>query len=226
MVQPLQPQYGRDLQSLDALKARGGRAVRRVDRAITSDDFAVLAERHAGVWQAAAQARVDGFGGGAMRVDLILVPAGGGAVDALVGPLTQSLKAKAVPGVSITARRFIDVPLTVRLSVTLREGYLPSLELESELASLLQSKAGLEHRLLGDELFVSSLVGVVERHPAVLRAALTAKLKVGFDALANGVRSRIGHDGQLQAVIPQWDQCVHVAPDDLSVTLLPYGGAP
>ena len=216
VVQPLAPQFGRDLPTVEAVRTESRGGLRAVTHAVTAADFAAHAERNAGVWHARARAVVRPRGGGRVLMRVVVVPAGGGAITALREPLTAQLLKKAAPNVSVEVAPFVPVPLALDATVTLAAGYAVSLQLEAEIRSLILDQYGLRQRPLGNELFVSGIVAAVERHPAVRRVALSVTL-VSADPAATPRRERWNADGTLQALVLTEDQSAFIDPERIAL---------
>lgn len=221
VVQPLAPQLGRDLQSIESLKKDNGRAIRNVSRAITNEDFAILAERHAGVWQASARSTIDGFGGGRVIVAVTIVPAGGGPIDSLIEPLTLSLQGAAMPSVSVRIVRFVPIQLVCQLTCVLKAGYTASDELVSEIRAIVMARYGLQYRTIGGTLFVSGIVGAVETHKAIDYLDMQTDLKPLADARLPDVKVVRNSDNSLQTVIAGKSESVFIESEDLTIVLKP-----
>ncbi|MCY0096589.1 hypothetical protein [Hoeflea ulvae] len=221
VVQPLAPQLGRDLQSIETLKKDNGRAIRNVSRAITDEDFAILAERHAGVWQASARSTIDGFGGGRIVVAVTIVPAGGGSIDSLTAPLAASLQAAAIPSVSVQISRFVPVRLTCSLTCVLKSGYTASDDMVSEIKAIVLARYGLQYRTIGDTLFVSGIVSAVEAHQAIDYLDMETDLKPEANGTLPAVKVVRNSDDSLQSVIAGKTESIFIESDDLTVVLTP-----
>lgn len=215
LVQPVAAQFGRDMPTVDAIRAGSKRGLAELAHLVTAQDYAAHAERHTGVWHARADASVRASDGGRVTMRVVVVPAGGGPITQLREPLKAHLLRKAAPGVSVTVDPFVPVPLVVEATVRLIAGYGASPELQVELSALLLEQYGLRQRPLGAELFVSVLVAALERHPAVKRVALAVSLAGDAAPLSE----RRNGDGVLQALILRPDQAAFLDPERLTLTL-------
>jgi predicted phage baseplate assembly protein len=159
--QPINATGGGDMESRDALKRNAPASVLTLERAVSAVDYAYLATAHAAVW--AAQAFSSPTVRQRRRIEVVVVPAGGIALDArLQGALEAFLKTHSQPGVDVLVREFDRVWL--HLDITLRivsSEYDPQAVKAQAIAQLKEAFA-LERRAIGAPLYLSDVFAVVE----------------------------------------------------------------
>lgn len=159
--QPLDAIGGADLETVDSLRENAPASVLTLSRAVSLADFSALAASQASVWQAAAFHRRDDRRGRS-QVEVVVVPAGGGALGDLEDQLATTLTEHALPEVEVNITNYqastLDVDVTVQVN---SEAFDPD-EVVAAVRSALFEAFALEHRKLGQDLFLSDVVGVVE----------------------------------------------------------------
>jgi len=159
--QPLPATGGNDREGVASLRENAPATLLTLERAVSLDDFAWLAMAQSSVWQARAFSRPTGLGRND-KVELVVVPAGGGALGTLAATLTDFLLAHAVPEVEVTVLPYesLTFALEVLLSVD-SAAYNPD-AVTAAVKSALLDAFSLRKRKLGQALFLSEVYQVVE----------------------------------------------------------------
>ncbi len=159
--QPLDATGGNDREPIESLRAHAPAALFTLGRAVSLDDYARLAERNAGVWQARAFRR-PGQGARQDRIEVVVVPAGGGMLGELADRLRDYLESNDLPGAGVTIVNHAAVPfdLTVSVQVDSRQ-YVPA-EVAARVRQALSAAFALNRRRLGQPLYISEIYTVVE----------------------------------------------------------------
>jgi len=160
--QPLPAAGGNDMESVGSLRETAPKALLTLERAVSLSDFANLAQGHSSVWQARAFRRPSGGQRDQQRVEVIVVPAGGGALGPLERALADHLMAHALPGVEVVVRGYAS--RRVNLDVTLEidtAAYEPRPVVRAAEAALYDALS-LRRRLLGQPLYLSDVYKAVE----------------------------------------------------------------
>jgi predicted phage baseplate assembly protein len=164
--QPSPSSGGGDMESASALKRNAPASVLTLERAVSADDYAHLATAHAAVWRARAFALPSALR--RPRVEVVIVPAGGGALDERLAAALQSfLLAHSLPGIHIVLSEFGRVWL--HLDITLRivsAEYDPQVVKAQAIARLTGAFA-LQQRNIGTPLYLSDVYAVIETIPGV-----------------------------------------------------------
>ncbi len=152
---------GNDMESAESMRRGGPASVLTLERAVSLSDFTHLASRQSSVWQARAFARPGGYRG-QTQVEVVVVPAGGGALGPLATSLTGFLQRHAAPGISVTVSPYTATLFGVQVTVRVRSAeYRPEAVLETVRATLLQTFS-LQLRGLGQPVYLSEIYQVVE----------------------------------------------------------------
>lgn len=159
--QPLAATGGNDMEDLSALRDNAPGALFTLQRAVSLTDYARLAERHSSVWQARAFV-LPHQGAQQDQLEVVVVPAGGGALGGLVTTLENYLEQYGLPGVAVSIVN--HVPVAFDLDVTIRvdsNKYEPA-QIVSAVRSALLGAFSLRKRRLGQPLYRSEVYAVVE----------------------------------------------------------------
>ncbi|MFZ5447957.1 MAG: hypothetical protein ACOZFS_04895 [Thermodesulfobacteriota bacterium] len=159
--QPLPATGGNDQEGLDSLRANAPATLLTLDRAVSLSDFSYLVMSHSSVWQARAFYRPPGLGRN-VKIDVVVVPAGGGGLGPLTLTLTDFLLARAIPGVEVNLLPYLEqtFDLEVLLAVD-TEAFNPE-EVAATVKTALEAAFSLKKRKLGQDLFLSEVFQVVE----------------------------------------------------------------
>lgn len=159
--QPMAATGGNDTEGVESLRENAPATLLTLERAVSLTDFAYLAMSQSSVWQARAFSRPTGLGRNE-KIEIVVVPSGGGDLGALGQTLTEFLLARAIPGVEINVLPY--QPRTFALEVLLSvntEEYDPE-DVVTDVKTELEETFSLEKRKLGQNLFLSEVYQVVE----------------------------------------------------------------
>jgi len=159
--QPMAATGGNDMEGVESLRENAPATLLTLERAVSLTDFAYLAMSQSSVWQARAFSRPTGLGRNE-KIEVVVVPSGGGDLGALGQTLTEFLLARAIPGVEINVLPY--QPRTFALDMLLSvntEEYDPE-DVASGVKTELEEAFSLEKRKLGQDLFLSEVYEVVE----------------------------------------------------------------
>ncbi|HDR46671.1 MAG TPA: DUF4332 domain-containing protein, partial [Geoalkalibacter subterraneus] len=159
--QPLAATGGNDRENIESLRENAPATLLTLERAVSLDDFAWLAMAQSSVWQAHAFSRPTGLGRN-VKVEVVVVPAGGGELGTLGATLKEFLVAHAPPEVEVTVLPYAprSFALEVLLSVD-AAAYNPDV-VATAVENALQEAFSLRRRKLGQDLFLSEVYQVVE----------------------------------------------------------------
>jgi hypothetical protein len=222
VVQPMAPQSGADLETADQIRRTGGTNFALMGRALAVDDFARLAETHAGIWHAHARL---GRGAGRGGIWLTIVPSDGTELDLVAPDLTAMLTARAMPGTALTILPFTPAPFGLAATVRLRPGYADQSAIETDLRAQLLDRFGLKSQGLGTALYTAQVVALIESHPAVDNVSLTLTPLWP----APGPRTDLSSSGEIEAIRPDPVTATYIADaGDILLTVQPsvIGGTP
>ncbi len=159
--QPLDATGGNDREGVESLRENAPATLLTLERAVSLDDFAWLAMAQSSVWQARAFSRPTGLGRND-KVEVVVVPAGGGALGTLAATLTAFLVAHAVPEVEVTVLPYESVTFALEVLLTVDAvAYNPD-TVTAAVKTALQDAFSLRKRKLGQALYLSEVYQVVE----------------------------------------------------------------
>jgi predicted flap endonuclease-1-like 5' DNA nuclease len=159
--QPLAVTGGNGLEGIESLRAGAPATVLTLERAVSLRDYASLAGAQSSVWQAAAFTRPRKRRGRS-RVEVVVVPAGGGELGDLQQALTTTLQAHALPTVDVEVTPYNPVPLDLDVTVRVKSTAYEPDDVVAAVHSALLDAFALRHRRLGEDLYVSEVFRVVE----------------------------------------------------------------
>lgn len=227
VYQPLPASGGNTMESVESLRQNAPASVLALSRAVSLADFQALAQTNSSVWQARAAMLAGPAGGSRRQVDVVVVPAGGGALGSLQADLQSTLSRHAVPGVAISVRgyRSLVLDLTVRIRVD-SGAYAPEL-IRQALLNTLREAFALQRSRLGSPLFVSQVLAVIESVEGVENA--DCSINPGGFRDERGVPAApkqviAGRNGGIKRVSPAPDQVLFIHPvlSVLTVEISPF----
>ena len=161
IVQPIPSAGGNDMEAAEAMRENAPAGVLALERAVSLSDFTHLAARNSSVWQAKAFRRRPGRGR-TERIEVAVVPAGGGELGTLGAELEAFLADHALPGMTVNVVPYegiiLDLELTLRIKT---DQYDPEAVADAVEAAVFWAFS-LENARLGADLFRSQVFEVVE----------------------------------------------------------------
>jgi hypothetical protein len=202
--QPLVATGGNDREPITSLRSNAPAALFTLERAVSVEDYARLAERNSSVWQARAF-RLANLGAQQERIRVVVVPAGGGVLGDLEKTLTDFLEAHDLAATRVEVVNHVAVPFDLEITVQVDSGeYLPE-ELRVRVQASLLASFSLKQRRLGQPLYPSEITAVVEAVEGVLNSQCLIT-DSSFAALAPPPRVLKSASGQIRLVFPQPEQ--------------------
>ncbi len=185
--QPMAATGGNDREGVESLRENAPATLLTLERAVSLDDFAWLAMAQSSVWQARAFSRPTGLGRND-KVEVVVVPAGGGALGTLAATLTSFLVAHAVPEVEVTVLPYESITFALEVLLTVDSAaYNPDL-VTAAVKSALQDAFSLRKRKLGQALYLSEVYQVVEGVTGVEHSVSVINGDAGVRRVAAGER--------------------------------------
>lgn len=204
VVQPLDAAGGGEAEHLDQIRDHAPQSVLTLKRAVSLSDFGRLCESFSSVWRARAL-RLPDTPGASDRVEVRVVPAGGGPLGDLENSLWKTLSQHTHPGVQVSLAGY--EPLLVGLDITLRvdgEAFEPEI-VRDAVRQALRDAFSLERANFAEPLFRSRVFEVVESVPGVRNADCV--IRPAFkDEAGNALAPRrriMADDGTVRRVNPQ-----------------------
>jgi len=161
VVQPVQSSGGNAMEDVTSMRENAPASLLTLERAVSLPDFTHLAASNSSVWQARAirlqpgMARKD-------KIEVVVVPAGGGALGTLKNTLESTLVQHALPSVSIDVTRFKSVILDLTITIRVKEEEYDSDFVTEDLRQALFAAFALKLAKLGEPLFRSQVIKVAE----------------------------------------------------------------
>jgi len=203
------------------MRANAPASVLTIERAVSLADFTHLAATNSSVWQARAF-RLPPGPGRADRIEIAVVPAGGGSLGTLAETLKDFLTAHALPGVQVSITAYQSIILDLSLSLSIKEDeFDPDLVAEAVRQAVGQAFA-LQKAGLGEPLFLSQVVKVVEAVAGVenCRCAINPDgFRDASGAAAEPRHVAYGPDGAVKRVSTQARQVIYLDEDLSNVTI-------
>ncbi len=159
--QPLAATGGNDREDIDSLRDNAPATLLTLERAVSLADFSWLAMAQSSVWQARAFSRPTGLGRND-KVEVVVVPAGGGGLGILGTVLKDFLVAHAVPEVDVTVLPYEPRSFALEVRLNVDVGAYNADEVSAAVNKALHNAFSLRRRKLGQHLFLSEVYHVVE----------------------------------------------------------------
>ncbi|GGX39021.1 hypothetical protein [Saccharospirillum salsuginis] len=161
VMQPVDAAGGGESENLEQVRDHAPSSVLTLKRAVSLSDFGRLCESYSSVWRARAL-RLPDTPGASDRIEVRVVPAGGGPLGDLEESLWQTLSQHTHPGVLVSLAAY--EPLLVCFDITIRveaEAFEPELVREAVRQALIDAFS-LERAHFAEPLFRSRVFEVVE----------------------------------------------------------------
>ena len=159
--QPMAANGGNDMEGVESLRENAPATLLTLERAVSLADFASLTMSQSSVWQARAFLRPTGLGRN-QKVEVVVVPAGGGELGTLGTTLTRFLLNHTVPGIEVAVLPYEEVTFSLAVVLTVdAEQFIPE-DVVKEVEKALREAFSLRKRGLGQDLFLSEIYALVE----------------------------------------------------------------
>ena len=162
VLQPEAATGGGDLETGESLRELAPASVLTLERAVSIADYGHIAQRHASIWQARSYALPD-TPRATDRVEVVLVPAGGGALSAdFKTSMKTYLEGFSRPGVLVFIEGYqailLDLRVVLRVDINAYDG-----DKIAELVRInLIDSFSLQKSLLAEPLYLSRVYQVIE----------------------------------------------------------------
>jgi predicted phage baseplate assembly protein len=161
VLQPSAASGGGDMEAVESIRALAPASVLTLERAVSVQDYGHIAQAHSSIWQAKSYALPD-TPRSVDRVEVVLVPDGGGDLGDLQLTMKSYLENFSRPGVMVTIARYqailLELQITIRVNIAAYDG---DKILETVRLALLDNFS-LQKALLGESLYVSRVYQVIE----------------------------------------------------------------
>lgn len=202
--QPVVASGGNDREPIASLRSNAPAALFTLERAVSVEDYARLAARNSSVWQARAF-RLPNQGAQQERIRVVVVPAGGGSLGDLAKMLLDFLEAHDLAGTRVEVVNHVAVPFDLDITVQVDSSqYVPE-EVQADVQTALLEAFALKNRRLGQALYPSEVIAVVEAVEGVLNSQCLIGA-AAFAAIAPQPRVLTSGSGQIRLIQPEPDQ--------------------
>lgn len=172
IVQPFTTAGGADREPVSAIRDNAPSKLAANGRAVSLIDIEHLCKRHASVWQAKAREVIGP--GAANQVDVVIVPANGGAVNTtLEGDLIDFIRTRALPNTRITITDHQSLGLTVHVKIRVDTSRYEKSDVKDAVEAGLVTEFALKQRGLGQPVYVAEIMAAMERITGVSSATIT-----------------------------------------------------
>lgn len=159
--QPLPATGGNDMEGLASLRDKAPATLLTLERAVSLEDFDHLVTSQSSVWQAKAFARPTALGRN-QKIEVVVVPAGGGGLGPLAVTLTEFILAHAAPGLEVVVTAYEHQIFTLEVVIAVDSAAYNPEEVAAAVKSALEEAFNLQKRRLSQDLFLSEVYQVVE----------------------------------------------------------------
>lgn len=172
IVQAFTTSGGADREPVAAIRDNAPSKLAANGRAVSLIDIEHLCKRHASVWQAKARDLIGP--GAANQVDVVIVPADGGAVNStLAGDLIDFVRNRALPNTRITITDHESLGLTVHVRIRVDTSRYEKSDVKDAVEAGLVTEFALKQRGLGQPVYVAEIMAAMERITGVSSATIT-----------------------------------------------------
>lgn len=214
IVQPFASAGGADREPVADIRVNAPSSLAANGRAVSLLDFERLCKRHSSVWQAKAR---EVIGPGAVNhVDVVIVPANGGAVTpTLEQDLIDFVESRALPNVQVTISPYRTLAIEMHVKIQVDTGRYEKADVKDSAEAALVAEFALNNRGLGQPLYVAEILAAIERVEGASSGTIThfGRLRTLPKPLREAELS-----GSLVAIFPTEEQVV-VLPGLANVTV-------
>jgi predicted phage baseplate assembly protein len=212
VLQPVTAAGGNDMESIDSMRENGPASVLTLERAVSIEDFTHLAASNSGVWQARAFRRHPGLSR-AERIEVAVVPAGGGSLGTLAETLEAFLAAHALPNVEVTVVPYQSLILDLSITIRVRSEEVDPVLVTAAVQKAVLDAFSLRKAKLGRTFYSSEAFAVVEAVQGVenCRCVINPdgfRDQGGAPAAPRGIGT--GSEGIIRRVTPEDGQVIHM----------------
>ena len=232
IFQPFATSGGADREPVAKLRVSTPKRLSANGRAVSLADFEHLAMRQASVLRARAALVPTS---GAMRMVMLTVAlAGGGTVASIAADLASAITARALPGVGVSFRDYIRLPLRMAVTVRADLSVYNRTDIRAVASARLSEVFSLERRDFGQTAYVSEILAALETVEGIenaiaddfgLQDVNTAGMSPE-EAAAHAPRSIAMIDGKVAAIYASEHQIIHLGQDASSAVTITVESTP
>ncbi|MEN8177720.1 MAG: hypothetical protein ABFS39_03790 [Pseudomonadota bacterium] len=163
-VAPLATSGGAEKEASESMRESAPATVLALSRAVSLDDFTHLAAHHSMVWQARAFEKMPDRPARPL-IEVVVVAAGGAtfATGSETAVLIQNyLQQHSIPGTPVSVISYAPLLLDLKISIMVDEAAFDKKQVELAVREQLQTGLALKQRRLGQPLFRSEVIALLE----------------------------------------------------------------
>ncbi|MCB1985625.1 MAG: baseplate J/gp47 family protein [Burkholderiales bacterium] len=209
--QPIPSSGGNDMESGESMRDNAPGSILTLERAVSLADFTHLATRYSGVWQARAYQRQGSVQKN--RINIAIVPAGGGELGGLGDALTAYFDSHSLPGVTVNVLPFESIILDLKITIRVKTDEFDQDIVTEDVLQALKTAFSLKNSKLGCPLYLSAVFKVVEGVTGVANSQCEINPDGFFNAAGNPVMPRQvteGVDGAIKRVSVHDQQVIYL----------------
>ena len=220
LLQPIASSGGADRESNADLRENAPATLLALDRAVSLEDYAQLARRHASVWQARAFRLAPGLGQ-RERLNVVIMAAGGGTPSAaLKRDLHAFLIARAQPGVAIGISDYTPLRFRLSMVIRVRSDAFDVQTVQDAVLAALEASFTAQSRQLGQALYRGEIYQVVDAVEGVENSDCRILLT---PVIATALGRVLETGGEVMLAQPTPGQCLVFDSDGFKPDVQEYG---
>ncbi len=202
-VAPLSSSGGSEKETSESMRESAPATVLALERAVSLDDFTHLAAHHSMVWQARAFEKMPDRPARSL-IEVVVVAAGGSTFTAGSDTATliqDYLVNHSVPGTPVSVISYSPLLMKLKLTIMVNDNAYDKKQVELAVATHLEESLTVKNRHLGQALFRSDIVALLEQVEGVENGHCEI-LSEPYSSLdvANSPGLHIGEDGMIRKV--------------------------
>jgi len=218
VYQPANATGGGDLESTESLREMAPASVLTLERAVSVSDFGHIAQRLSSVWQARAFALPD-TPGATDRIEVVLVPAGGGDLGELGDMMTEYLLNHTRPGVQVIVSGYRAILLGLEIKLRVDTTAFDGDTVAQQVRTALYDSFSLQQARLGQSLYRSRVYQVIEAVAGVENVDVIINPDGFYDEAGELIAPAdvyTAADGSIRRITPSARQLIYIKPTVLA----------
>lgn len=209
LEQPIASSGGAATEDVTSLRTSAPATLLTLERAVSLEDFALLARSHSSVWQARAFALRPGRRQRERVEVVVALSEGAPLLPELQTNLIDFVRSHAVPGAHVSVEEYEAVVVAFQVIVRLDYSAFDKEAVLANVKATLEEAFSLKRRRLGQPLYRGELYKVVEAVTGVENSTC----EIGLPVQPLSVQPKVvkGSDGVIRVIQPADHQCVHLA---------------
>ncbi|GAB1260354.1 baseplate J/gp47 family protein [Aurantivibrio plasticivorans] len=210
VAQPILASGGNDMESAESMREHAPSSVLTLERAVSVTDFSNLAQANSSVWQAKAVMQQPALSR-SNKVNVAIVPAGGGDLGSLSETIASTLNEHCLPGVSVTVLRYQAILLALTIIVNVKTDEYDIDEVELAVKQKIATDFSLKNASLGKPFYRSQIIQSVESVTGVenCQCQILDSFIDEYGATVKPDSVALSLNGYVKRISPSWNQLVY-----------------